>query len=405
MLKPIDYKTLFLDMDSFFASVEQQVQPTLRGQPIGVAPYCGNTGCIIAASREAKKIGIKTGTLVGEAKKICPNIKILESRPALYMLYHQEIVKVLGKITPFYKILSIDEMTLELEPRERYPDKAQTVAARLKDEIRQNIGDYLTCSIGVGPNQFLAKVAGEFKKPDGFYCVSLNELPNFYPGLKLLDLPGINFQMQIHLNQIGINTPLEFFQTPLSQLTQTFGHFGRVWYFRLRGWETDDFASPTKTIGHSYVLAPQFRNPEAAKKVLLKLAAKIGYRLRKRRLTATGLSLGVRFLGNGFKRAYLRCESFSDTHTLTRLSLNLFSKIHFVSQPLTLYLTAFGLNHGKNQPPLFPGELKKINLSRAIDKINDKYGASTIQNGTIIDTEEAAPDRIPFGQPRYEIRY
>ncbi|MCX6806573.1 MAG: hypothetical protein NT135_00400 [Candidatus Berkelbacteria bacterium] len=400
-----DYKILFLDMDSFFASIEQQVNPNLRDKPIAIAPYTGKTGCVISASRKAKECGIKTGMMVGEAIKIYPQVKILEARPFLYHLYHKEIVKVMQSFSPFLKILSIDEMAVPLEIEERNSNKIIEIAQKIKSEIKRKIGNYLTCSIGVGPNQFLAKVTAEFKKPDGFFCVSIKELGDFYSKLKLTDLPGINIRMEQALHCAGIKTALEFYKSPQEYLTRFFNHPGKVWYLRLKGYEVDDYQSKTRNMGHSFVLPPQFRKKEEVKKVLIKLAFKLGYRLRKEKFFAKGLSLSIRFLNHTTIRKWTTSNLFSDNKTLISLALNLFSKIDFKDAPIHIYLYSYNLTKSRKQYSLFSETEKQSQFSEVVDKINDKYGANTIYSASMDKTDEAAPDRIPFGKPRYEIKY
>jgi len=420
--KPKDYQKLFLDMDSFFASVEQQVNPQYRKKPVGIAPYTGNTGCVISASKEAKKLGIKTGTLVGEAKQRCPNLVILESRPALYHLYHQEIIKALYDLSPFLKILSIDEMTIRLTKGEQGYRCALKIALEIKNKIKEKVGDFLTCSVGVGPNQFLAKVAAESKKPDGLAIVELSRLTEFYRNLRLLDLPGININMERILNYFGIKTALDFYKTDIMRLKAILHHPGKVWYFRLRGYEIDEVETKIGSLGHSFVLPPQYRNKQATEKVIIKLATKIGYRLRAAKLSAAALSLSIKFEGN-YARVFCKMPSTSNSHEIIRYALHLFSKIYpvksdkvgppkaefhrvkFNSTPFFVYLNSFNLKPHQKQRSFFPQTQKLSDLSQAMDKINDKYGAGTITPASLQDAEDAAPDRIPFGKPRYEIRY
>lgn len=399
---PKNYLKLFLDMDSFFASVEQQVQPPLREVPVGIAPYTGSTGCIIAASKNAKKQGIKVGTSVGEAQKINPQVKILESRPFLYHLYHKEIVRVLSDFTPFLRILSIDEMAMPLAEFEQNQAEAEKIALEIKRRISREVGDFLTCSVGVGPNHFLAKVAAEAKKPDGINFVRLDELEKFYNDLELLDLPGINLKMQQALNLVGIKTPLDFFQAKDDFLARFFHWPGRLWYYRLRGYEVDDYKSRTSTIGHSFVLPPQFRSRPGAKKVIVKLATKVGYRLRQEHFQARSLSLYIRFLDGHAKREFVNFSPISDSQTIIRHALNLYEKIDFSqSAPINIFVVAFKLAQIERQRSLF-AEIQKMNdLSHAMDEINDEFGPDSVYFAETDHDSSIAPNRIPFGRPRY----
>ncbi|MCX6812355.1 MAG: hypothetical protein NTW79_01900 [Candidatus Berkelbacteria bacterium] len=435
---PIDFQTLFLDMNSFFASVEQQVQPKLRGVPVGVAPYIGGSGCIIAASREAKLAGIKTGSLVREAKKIYPKIKIIESRPALYLIYHKEIKKVIESFSPYFQPLSIDEFIIHLTPREQNFATAMKLGADIKDKIRENVGDFLTSSVGIGPSRFLAKMAGERKKPDGLTIVKLSGLEKFYADLKLTDLTGINHQLEFRLGSFGINSPLDFFQADIPRLRQILGHAGRLWFYRLRGFEVDNVQSPTKTVGHSHVLAPEFRNRAGAEAVIRKLIYKAASRLRAGKFLAAGISVSVSFHdASGFHQSK-KVPPFSDTKSfidhvfeilkncrwcsgchceersnldfkrLPRAEKNIGSR-NDNARPLTpsyVSVSAFNLSSSHEiQLSIFKDIEKSRQISEAMDKIDDQFGVGFVHPASVFSAKDSAPDRIPFGKPRYEIRH
>lgn len=402
--EPKNFSVLFLDMNSFFASVEQQVRPELRGQPIGVAPYTGSSGCIIAASREAKQNGIKI-CRISEAKKILPNIKIIEARPSLYMIYHKEIVKVLESLTPFYEIFSIDEMAIYLTPLDQNETGAIKLAKKLKGKIRCDVGDSLTCSVGIGPSKFLAKMAAGSMKPDGLVVLNVEQLEEFYSKIKLTDLTGINVRMEARLNRVGIRTALDFYHANLSFLIQNFNHLGRAWYYRLRGYEVDNHESKTKTIGHSHVLPPELRDKDSALSVLRKLVFKAGYRIRREKYLAHGVYLTIGFLGGGnFSQSVRSTDSFSDNQSFWQKISLLAKKCSWPSKPIYLAVGAFGLkkNQGK-QISIFDEIEKRERLAVALDDINDDYGAETVVPASMMRAGDSAPDRIPFGRPRYDI--
>ena len=402
--KPKDYQVLFLDMNSFFASVEQQVQPPLRGIPLGVAPYTGNSGCIIAASYEAKAMGIKI-CRVGEARKIYPKIKILEARPALYMLYHKEIKKVIEKFTPFYQALSVDEFAIRLSPSEQNYKKSVELALNLKKAINAEVGDYLKCSIGIGPSIFLAKMAGESRKPDGLTVVTLAGLKEFYHGLtKLRDLTGINFRLEERLQKFGIDSPTSLFNFSLPDLTRILKHWGRLWYFRLRGYEVDDHIIKTKTIGHSHVLPPEFRSKEGAISILKKLIQKTGFRLRKEGYFAAGIAVGIQFVDRGGFHLSRSVPSFCDNQTFTATVDDMLRSCRWQSRPILVSVSTFNLvKNAGGQVSIFEDIEKSKNLSKVLDKLNDDFGAGTIFPASVSTAMDSAPDRIPFGIPRYDI--
>src|SRR5262245_4378135 len=158
---------LFLDLDSYFASCEQQARPDLRGKPIGVVPLMAETTCCLAASRQAKKYGVKTGTLVGDARLLCPEIAFVVARHDLYTLYHKTILEAVDTCIPIHSVISIDEMICELTGSQREFSQAIQLAEKIKTTLRQRVGDVLTCSIGLATNRFLAKVASDMNKPNG----------------------------------------------------------------------------------------------------------------------------------------------------------------------------------------------------------------------------------------------
>ena len=400
---PKDFQVLFLDMNSFFASVEQQVRPELRGKPIGVAPFTGDSGCIIAASREAKALGIRISR-IGEAKKHCPSLQIVESRPALYMIYHKEIKKVIESFTPYFKPLSIDEFAIYLTPQDQSYNKSLEMGMNLKRAIRERVGDFLTCSVGIGPNVFLAKMAGERKKPDGLTMVRLSDLKKFYSELKLLDITGINYHLEARLKNKKIDSPADLFNLELAQLRAILGHAGRLWYFRLRGYEVDDFVFKNKTIGHSHVLSPEFRSVDRAIMVIQKLIYKVGKRLRYEQYSACGVSLVIGFRGHHSFSMAKRVDRFNSDNTLSNHINEILKKCHWASQPIFVAVSVFDLvKNCPDQISIFSESEKQNSISKAVDKINDNFGTGTIFPASMYGAKDSAPDRIPFGQPRYEI--
>lgn len=401
--EPKDYSVLFLDMNSFFASVEQQVQPTLRGRPVGVAPYIGNTGCIIAASYEAKQMGVKI-CQVGEAKKICPQITIIEAQPALYMIYHKKIRKVIESFTPYFEAKSVDEFAIRLTPLDQNREKSTELALKLKKAIAEEVGDYLKCSIGIAPSVFLAKMASELKKPDGLTIIELKDLNNFYHSLKLQDLTGINWRTEASLQRFKINSPSDLYDKSLEELVRLLKHMGRLWYFRLRGYEVDDHVIKSKTIGHSHVLAPEFRTQEGAVAILRKLIFKAGYRLRKEDYCAGGISLVINFLDDQSFSVSRKFPVFSDNQSFLQNTYELLKNCSWRGRPILVAVSSFDLQRkSSEQISIFADLEKSKSLSLVLDKINDEFGAETVFPASMHTAKDSAPDRIPFGKPRYDI--
>ena len=166
-IQPDRFGFLHIDLNSFFASVEQQLHPEYRGRPLAVVPTMADTTCCIAASYEAKALGIKTGTQVGEAKKTCPEIVLIEGNHTEYAKYSKAISDAVEMVCPVAHNPSIDEMVCELMGREQEPPRARKIALEIKQAIYKNVGVALRCSIGMAPNRYLAKIASDMQKPDG----------------------------------------------------------------------------------------------------------------------------------------------------------------------------------------------------------------------------------------------
>ena len=192
-------KALFIDFDSFFASVEQHQHPKLRGKPLGVLPVISETSTCIAASYEAKKFGVKTGTRVFEARQLCPDIKFIEAKHEIYVHYHKRLIEVVNDILPVEKVLSIDEMWCRLPLIYSTPPEALKFAQKLKKHLAHKVSPWITCSIGIAENKWIAKVASKMNKPDGIKIIEPSAMPQALWSLELNDLHGIGKGMLARL--------------------------------------------------------------------------------------------------------------------------------------------------------------------------------------------------------------
>ncbi|OGD65447.1 hypothetical protein A3F08_00265 [Candidatus Berkelbacteria bacterium RIFCSPHIGHO2_12_FULL_36_9] len=399
---PKNTQYLFIDMNSFFASCEQQANPLYRNKPIAVTPVNCDNGCIVSASYDAKAKEIKTGTLVKEAKRLCPNIIIRESNTYLYIDYHRKIVKILESFSPFLSIRSVDEAVIKLSPSEQNTSIAMEIGRKIKQKIQQNVGEYLKSSIGIGLNVFLAKQATEFRKPDGLYEIKLENLEWYYQQIKLTDIKGIAQGMERQLYERKIYTPLDFYHSTQEDLMDKLGAVGNYWYLKLHGYDLDEKVLETpKTVGHSHVLEPKYRNWNSTWAVCQKLMEKVAYRLRAYGLKTNGVYLGVRFYNGGFSKR-IKTSPFSDSRTLTRIIYRLWKEIDKNNTPFKISVTLYDLTRSPAQQlKLFTSMNKDEAISVTMDLINDKYGAFSLKPASILSAEKSAPDRIAFGRPIY----
>ena len=233
---------LFLDLNSYFASVEQQDQPELRGRPVGVVAVDTDSTCCLAASYEAKAYGVKTGTSVKDAKILCPHIEIVVARPKLYVEYQQKIIQAMEEHLPVYKAFSVDEMACRLMGRERFLPNATTLGYRIKQSIR-NLGAALRCSIGLSVNCYLSKTAADLCKPDGLTVLINRDLPHALHCMQLRDVVGISNAMEHRLHNRGITTVEQLCKLSSQQMRDIWGSVlgERMWYW-LHGedWQEKD---------------------------------------------------------------------------------------------------------------------------------------------------------------------
>lgn len=290
-------KSLFIDFNSYFASVEQQIKPELRNRPVGVLPVLSDTTCCIAASYEAKAYGVRTGTMVSEAKKLCPDMLFVEANHKTYIQYHKRLVDVIDKqCLPVDKVLSIDEMICTLIGNERKRDNAINIALLIKKKIREEVGEYLRCSIGIAPNLFLAKMGTNMQKPDGLVVIDDEDLPQCLYKLEISDIYGVGRRMEVRLRRNGIYTMEDLCKADRNLMRKVWGGIeGERMYDQLRGKDVPRPLTHRSTIGHSHVLPPKLKSNASAYAVLQRLVQKAGMRLRYLGYYAGALGVAVRY--------------------------------------------------------------------------------------------------------------
>jgi DNA polymerase-4 len=401
---------LFLDLNSYFASVEQQLQPELRGKPVAVVPVMVDTTVCIAASYEAKAYGVRTGTQVGDAKKMCPGLILVDARQDLYVEFHHRIVDVVESCVPVTAVKSIDEMACRLIGRQCQLENARRLAGEIKQKIRKQVGDELRCSVGLAPNRFLAKVASDMQKPDGLFAICASELPGVLYRLKPSDLPGIGPQTNQRLEQKGIRTMQQICSLSLAQMHELWGSVWgeRLWHL-LRGEDWDeDYDALQKSVSHSHVLSPDFRTHEGAELVMQKLLHKAAARLRKLGVWARGISISVTFAPRRDKKhweRHLRLQECQDTVTLLEAFHRLWSGCpRTKGLPMLVGVALYDLvPDAMHTASLLEDESRRGRLSEAMDFLNAKYGGSTLHLGALQQVRGAAPTRIAFSSiPEFE---
>jgi DNA polymerase IV len=377
----VTLRSLLVDFNSYFASVEQQVEPRLRGKPLGVVPMMADTTVCIAASVEAKRFGVKTGTRVGDAKKLCPEIEFVVARHEIYIDYHHRAVEVVDSVVPVRAVLSIDEMDCELTGRWREPARALELAKKTKAALASQVGEYLRTSIGIGPNTFIAKTASDMVKPDGLVMIQQAELPDRLFDLEVRALSGVGRQMEARLHREGIRTVRDLAAKTRDELVAVWGGIGgAIMWSRIRGEEQHERGADTHSISHSSVLGPEHRNPEHAFAVLNRLSQKAAMRLRKAGYYASRMSVDVKYLDGGHWGAEMRLVDTQDTKNFLHVLEKLWAKRPKGNRTILKVGMAYSdfVSEEGHTGSLFASEDKSKALYSTLDKLNSRFGKQAV---------------------------
>ena len=374
-------RSLLVDFNSYFASVEQQAEPRLRGKPLGVVPMLADTTVCIAASVEAKKFGVKTGTQVAEARRLCPEIEFVIARHELYIDTHHKAVAAVDSVVPVRAVLSIDEMDCELTGRWRDPEKALAIAQKVKATLRSQVGEYLRTSIGIGPNTFIAKTASDMMKPDGLVIIQKHELPQRLFPLEVRALSGVGKQMEKRLHRHGIRTVEDLAAKTRDELRAVWGGVGGdVMFERIRGEEQHERVSETGSISHSSVLGPEKRNPEDSFAILNRLVQKAAMRLRKSEHYAGRLNVGIKYIDGTKWEEGMRLVDTQDTKTFLHALDAMWKARPGNRRTILQVYMAFSdlVPEGKHTGSLFAAEGKEKKLYNTLDALNARFGKQAV---------------------------
>jgi DNA polymerase IV len=398
---------LYIDFNSYFASVEQQLRPELRGKPIGILAVMAETTCCIAASYEAKGFGIKTGTGVRDARKLCKDIIFVEARPPLYVEHHHKLIEIVESCTHVEKVLSIDEMVCNLTGSQQIKENALKLAAKIKLEIYKQY-EYIRCSIGIAPNTFLAKTASNMQKPDGCVVIEDADIPQKLFSLKLRALNGIGSQMEARLISYGIDTVEKLYSANRAQLRSAWGSIeGERYYDKLRGIEPYYVKNARSSLGHSHVLPPEQRNIDGAKAVMHRLLQKAAMRMRSYELLTSHISVKIKFRDPKTKatsRFYNESDISATDNTLKLTDaleglLKALPRAYQHLEPIAVGVNFTALSHAQDVAyDLFTEKpnANEAKLNKALDILNLKYGKNTIYFAGAHAALKDAPMRIAF---------
>lgn len=394
---------MHIDLNSCFATIEQQANPLLRDKPIAVAAYDTPNGCIVAPSVQAKKLGIKVGMRVKDGKLLCPGLIVLSPDPDKYRAIHIALKKLLSDYTPQISPRSIDEFVLDFSGTPALTRGLFSVGREIKDRIKSEIGDYITVSIGLGPNRFLAKTASNLHKPDGLDEINKDNYEDIYKSLTLTDLTGIAGQNAIRLNNIGIYTVIDFLNSDIQKLHLAFKSIlGYYWFLRLRGWEIDEVDWGTKSFGHSYSLPKFLTKAEDLAPILSKLVEKMCFRMRQSGYHAKGIHLGLLYKDHEYWHHGVSLDQpLFFSQDIYRVAYRLLRRSPYRLPVRNIAVSCFNLSSRNTmQLGLFDDNVKKDRVAIAMDDINERWGNFVITPAVMANTEGYVHDRIGFGNIR-----
>ena len=399
-LPPRPLRWLFLDLNSYFASVEQQLQPSLRGRPVIVAPVGSDTTVAIAASVQAKRFGISTGTPVWQAKQLCAEVIVTPARHDRYVAFHDAVIAEIERHVPVTKVCSIDEVACRLLDNENGREQAMALARRIKAGIRANVGECLTSSVGIAPNRLLAKLASDLQKPDGLVVFEATALPEALYGLKLRDIAGIGAKMERRLARDGVNDIRQLCERRPRDAGHAWGGTDgdRLWYL-LHGVDLPSKPTQSRTVGHSHVLSPGKRGYEPVRLTARRLALKAASRLRRKGYRARLLVLHARFEDDKSKwRASVRLPPTQDSFVVLNHLDTLIPRLREVGRGHGSGCRMVGVTLAEIEPvagdqaslfALLPPddplarETRGLTLSRAMDRINQRFGRNAVSVGPL----------------------
>jgi DNA polymerase IV len=405
-LNPEEPLVMHIDLNSCFATVEQQARPLLRGRPVAITNRNVEYTCIVACSYEAKAYGVKVGMKVIEARALIPDLIVVESDPPKYHYVYQKLMRIMKQYSPDVTMKSIDEGVIDFhETHKLYPKNLKQIGYDIKRQLKEQVGSWMRCNVGIAPNRFLAKVAAGLHKPDGLDSINHANLRSTFKSMELTDFPGIAHHYNARLNDAAIYTPLQFLDAQADFLRYRVfkSVVGRDWHQRLRGYEVDDREFATKSIGRQYVMDERTLDESIILSRLALLCESTGTKLRYRNMSARGIYVYAKFTSGDmwYQRKMFRAHFFSNADVYRRALLL------FNTRPKHLLIREIGVTcyaleeNARNQPSLLESINREEWLTDAIDTVNHQFGDLTLTYATSMNSKGLAKQKVPFGSTRY----
>jgi DNA polymerase-4 len=380
-----------MDMDAFYASVEQADHPELRGKPV-VVGGTSNRGVVSAASYEARKYGIHSAMPIFEAKRKCPHALFVPVRMGRYIDVSHQVMSILDKFSPLVEQVSVDEAYMDISGLEKLHGSPEAIGRKIKEEIRKNTS--LTCSVGIAPNKLLAKVASEMKKPDGLAIIDSEQAIEVIGTLPIEKVPGVGKKMSMKLKSRGISRLGDFRKLPEGKVLSEIGKFG----LRLRefAFGIDDSPvvvySEAKSISSEETFDKDTNDLEVLKRVILEQAESVGKKLRGKGLDGSTITLKLKRSDfTQFTKSMTLGEPTQSTDVIYRYSVKLLEEVDIRHKFRLVGVSVSGFDRAKGrqaQLGLFtekdPREKSWEDAEKAMDAIKDKFGQNAIKRGHLL---------------------
>lgn len=394
---------MHVDLNSAFATIEQQARPMLRGRPVAVINRRTEHTAIVTASYEAKAMGVKVGMQFKEAARLAPGLIAIESDPVKYRFVYKKLMAILNDYSPHVVMKSIDEGVIDFHSLVDTRPMVE-VGHEIKQRLKNEVGRAMRCNVGIGTNRFLAKTAASLHKPDGLDEINHTNLRTTLASLKLTDLTGIADHNQARLNGVGIYTPLQFLDSDEVTLQKIVfkSIVGLQWHQRLRGYEVDDRVFDTKRVGRQYVLERRDLTRQQIMQRLHHLCESVGSRLRAQDKVARGVYVYVKTAERQYWHASRLCQlPFYSDSAIYGLAEQLFWQAPSAIREIGIHCYGLSDDH-EPQMSLFGDTLARDRqLVGALDTINRRYGERTLHSADTLNTGNVIRQKIPFGSTRY----
>lgn len=397
---------MHIDLNSCFATVEQQSRPMLRGRPVVIVNRRTEHTSIVTASYEAKALGVTVGMRVRDAKLLAPGLVALESDPAKYRFVYHRMMDIMKSYSAHVTMKSIDEGVIDFHQatEKMRQHSLEEIGYEIKQRLKDEIGCAMRCNIGIATNRFLAKTAAGLHKPNGLDIITHENLRVTLETLKLTDLTGIASHNEHRLNAVGIYTPLQFLDASSEALRKMVfkSVLGDQWHQRLRGWEVDDVSHDMKTVGRQYVLEANDLSRAEIVQRLHHLCESVGSRLRSQNRVARGVFVYAKTYEREYWHARKMHELpfFSDNAIYTQASLLFAGAPRHIKE---IGVSCYELcDDDDPQLSLFGDQVaREHRLVDAMDVINQRYGERVIHSADTLGTGRFVRQKIPFGSTRF----